>query len=379
MRNPSPLRRSSGARATLPACLLLLVAAALSGAVAQGPAPADTPWLAFDAASVDVGENYELGVIEHEFPFVNRGDRAVRIVEVQTDDPRAVVEHPDLVDPGERAAIRVVQPLEPSRLGARKFRFLVHSDDAVGPIRALELLTFVQSAYDVEHPFVDFGEVERSRGATQRFEVSTREAEALSFVRVAGSPDHVQVRPAPPDAATSPQTVVLELSVAPGAPLGFQNGLVHLQTDLAHQRDYVVGFQANVFGDVVPDECPIVWGAVREGASIERTVRLTSRSGKPFRVARLEDSGRLAGSAVEPCEPRGAACQALRLTLDTVRRGGFRGELRVFFDGDDEPLPLSYGGLVASPDALIKDLGVVGEDTVFESHAEDASGGESRP
>lgn len=379
MRNAPPSRRLPGVRGIPLAGCLALVAVSSVVAVGQEPLPAGIPWLVFDATRVDVGETYELGVIEQEFPFVNRGDRAVRIIEVQTDDPRAVVEHPDRVKPGERAAIRVAQPLEPTRLGARKFRFVVHTDDAVTPVRALDLVTFVQSAYDVEHPFVEFGEVERSRGATRRLEVSSRETEKLAFVGVVDSPDHLQVRPAAADTATSPQTVVLEFTLAPGAPLGFQNGLVHLQTDLAPQRDYFVGYQASVFGDVVAEECPIVWGAVREGAPTERSVRLTSRSGKPLHIARLEDSGRLAASAVEPCPRGGAACRSLRLTLDTARRGGFRGELRVFFEGDDEPLPLSYGGLVASPDALIKDLGVVGEDTVVESYVEDAPDGESRP
>jgi hypothetical protein len=101
---------------------------------------------------------------------------------------------------------------------------------------------------------------------------------------------------------------------------------------------------------------------VRQGDSRELIVRLDSRSGSPIRVERVEDASARVEATSTACGTEVAvpdACRLLRLALRTDRQGGFRGQLNVFLAGTAEPLPLSYSGLVAAPDARIQDLGIL--------------------
>ena len=265
------------------------------------------------------------------------------------------------VEPGGEGWIQVYQPLG-GELGPIGFRFRVDLDDAEHPSRELVLRTFVQSAYDAEHPLVDFGDVDRSAGTSKRFELSSREVDTLQVVRVVEHPPFVEITSELP-AGGDDQQVTLDLRLLPGAPMGLQSGVIHVQTDLPHQRDYWITFRASVFGDVVPSENPLRLGAIRLGEAIERTVRLTSRTGRAFEIERVEDYGGHLLHEVLPCEdgPRAAACRQLRVTVLASRQGGLRGSLAVWVSGEDEALPIGYSGLVTHPDAKITDLGTLDE------------------
>jgi len=366
--------RPSRLRVAVICCVLLCP---LSARADQEPAPGETlaaePALVFDAMEVDAGESYQDGVIEHTFTFVNRGERTVHVSGLEASHPPGNAEvEPDIVPPGARGEVRVFQPLS-VQLGAVKFRFRVHTDDPEVPARQLVLETFVQSAYDIEWPFVDFGDVDRSRGKTATFELSSRETDRLRLARVVDAPPGIQVEVAD-RAGLSDQQVRLEITLVANQGLGLHTGTIHLQTDLPHQRDYKVGFRASVFGDVAPSENPVFFGATPLGQSVEKRIRLASRSGSLFEVERVEDSTSRLEVTVADCT-EGAErpdCRELLLTLPAVRQGGFNGKLLVFLAGQAEPLPISHSGLVASPGARIRDLGEIDRDPIVRS-SEDES------
>jgi hypothetical protein len=343
------------------ACLLLLGAPPTS---AQTDPPESLPpdperRLVFDADTVDLGEDYQYGVVEHRFEFHNQSetnDVVILSVDALTPPGRAEYE-PRRVPPGSNGFIRVYQPLG-GKAGRSSFHFVVETDDPLFPRTELVMRVFIQSAYDDEMPLVNFGDVDRSTGKSMKLEISSRETDDLSVVRVIEQPAFVAIPELP--AGGDGQRVELEFQLLPGAPMGLIGGAVHVQTDLPHQRDYLIQVHAKVSEDVVPDQNPLLLGATRVGEGITREIQLTSRSGKPFEILRVEDLAANLRSEVRSCgagAPPG--CRMLHVTLPAERQGPVRGHLTVHIDGESAPLPISYEGLVASANARIRDLGTL--------------------
>jgi hypothetical protein len=310
----------------------------------------------FPAKTVDFGETYQFSTVEQQFPFTNRGARAVTIEAEPLLRTATAVVRPALVAPGESGAITVRIPVG-DRLGRTGFRVRVTTDDPGLPEAKLTVTGFVQSAFEPESALVDLGFLDRSTGGRQRFEVATREAATLRVLAVDGVPPWLGVSA---DSAVEPghPTAVL-LEVRPGAPLGRHLEVLRLRTDLGVQPEYRFRVVANVFGPVVPGSNPVDLGLVRVGERRTRSVTLTRRDGQPLVVEGVDDvpPGLLVGEG--PCEEPavGAACRLLTFTAAPEDTTPLQGRLRVRVRGESEPLPLDFAAIVAARDAHVTDLG----------------------
>jgi hypothetical protein len=154
-----------------------------------------------------------------------------------------------------------------------------------------------------------------------------------------------------PKAAGAPgEPVTLELELAAGAPLGLNEGVVRLTTNVPHQPTFELSYRAQVFADVVPDRHPIRFDAVRQGQPATLEVRLSSRSGRPFDVEAVTADRPQLEAAVAPCGGEGGvACAILSLRYLPDAEGVFGGVVKLRLAGDPEQIPLTYNGFVLPP------------------------------
>jgi hypothetical protein len=308
----------------------------------------DSPRARFDDA-------YQLAGVTHRFAFRNRGEKAVAIEQALALAPGGTVEvAPRVVPPGGAGEIVVRQALGET-LGLVTYRYALVTDEP-GVSRYRVLLTgFVQSAYEPERALLDLGVVDAGTGGAATLELFSREVSRLEVAEISGVPDGVRVR-IDERAGDLAEGVRVRVELTPGGPFGARFGGFRLRTNVPNQPVYDVAFRANVFGDLVPSEHPVVLGLANEGQRVSRTVELASRSGRPVAVERAEDPTRSVQVDLAPCaEPR-PSCVALRLHVDAARKGGLNGTVLVYEKGSEEPIPLTYTGLVVSAEKVIKSV-----------------------
>jgi hypothetical protein len=320
------------------------------------------PWLAPPPARLvvaegtfDFGEVYQFATVEHRFPIANPSDRPVRILSATAISEAATVRFaPPVIPAGGKGEVTVVQPVG-DKLGQVAFRVKLLTDDPGLAEKKLSLRGFVQSAYDPERGFLDFGEIERAAGASREVEVATRQAATLRFAGVDG-PDWLAVEPAGEASAAGP--LRLRVTVKPGAPQGMRAGQLFVRTDLADQARFELSYRLNVQGDIRASEGSIDLGLARLGQATRRDVRLVRKSGAALHIERVE--GAVPGLRVAdlPCEEGVAAspCRLLRLELTPQETGGIAGTLSVFAAGEAEPLPLPFAALAVAADTQVKDI-----------------------
>ena len=347
--------------------LLLLLFPSFVGQAQEAGSVADALPLVIDDPTVDVGECYQYGQVEHEFRIENRGDREVRFVRLvpQAAGGSGNVD-PLVVPPGESALAVLRQPVG-GKLGRARFGFVLETDLPEQPAPTLVIETFVQSAYDSEYPMLDFGVIDVTVGSSADLEIGSREVDSVQLREVVQGPPFIEVAETG-RAGVADEQARLTFRYLPGAPIGFHSGGIHVRTDVPQQPDYVVGFQAAVYGDVVPSEPLVPLGAIRVGESFDHTFRLTSRTNSGFTVERVEDPNGVLQGRATPCVGGSATspCWEVHLSGKGVQEGQVGGNLRVWV-GEDR-IPVAYNGLIASASAQIRDLGTIGPEGVQRSY-----------
>ncbi|MEM7482158.1 MAG: DUF1573 domain-containing protein [Acidobacteriota bacterium] len=322
---------------------------------------AEDPWLVFEERAVELGEVYQFSTVEHVFPFVNRGSDEVVITGVESilQTGRVNVE-PSVIPAGEGGEVRVVQPVG-DRLGRTAFRFAVRSTDPGKPEVKLLAEAFVHSAYQPETGQVEIGDVFQDEGKTAVFELVSRAAEELGSIETVEGPEFVEVTAL--EETQKGQGRRLAVRLLPGAPLGFSTGTVRLRTGVRAQPEYRIEYRATVYGEVVPSENPANLGLMRVDQPAEKVILLRGRAGQPVDIERVEIADPTVSAAVDDC-PGEEGCRRLTLSLIPHHAGELRGTAEVFVAGQEEPIPLTFSGMVARRDAVVRDLGVLGDEPI---------------
>jgi hypothetical protein len=325
--------------------------------------------LRFDSQVASFGEVYQFADITATFTAENQAARAVRLTGLHAITSGGTVEADpaDVVPPGGKLQVRVRQPVG-NRLGQTAFRFRIETDDPGGPVMKLSASGFVQSAYDPEQVRVDFGLVERARGAQLETEVTTREADRLEVTGVEGVPEWLVLEHTIDRSAPLP-TLKLKASVRPGAPLGVFSGVALVRTNVTSQPALEVTYGGAVDGNVVPSKHNFDFQALETGQRLEDWVRLRYRGGGAApKVLRVDGLPPQATFSTRECasEP---GCTLLAVTLTGGEPGFVKGTLAVYVDGEPDPLPFALGALVVAPGTPIKPVPVT---TAEEAEAEPA-------
>ncbi len=91
-----------------------------------------------------------------------------------------------------------------------------------------------------------------------------------------------------------------------------------------------------------------------EGSSLTHTLELESRAGRPFEIERADDPAGLVQAAVFPCAQERPDCAALGLTVDDPVKGSLNGTILVYVKGVEEPIPLTFSGIVVGAETVVK-------------------------
>jgi len=335
-------------RRELPAALLILISA-------SAPALTATPALVFDARHAQFGDLYQGSTVEQRYTFTNTGETPVTVIDTfVVDGTGRVSVSPRSVPPGAGGVAVVRQPLA-NLLGRTAFRYALITDEPDVDRYRFTLSGFVQSAYDPETLTIDFDLVDRVEGATAEVELSSREVPALAVRPPVGLPQSIGIEILG-RAGTAGQGQRLQATLPAGVAPGLVSGSFMLQTNVAHQPEVRVFYRANVIGDVVPSENPLQLGITRIGEVLLKEIQLESKTGRPFEVERIADSGDLFEWTVDPCVDGGDTCRRLVLRLEPETPLSLIGKLRVHLAGEADPVTLNYRGMVVTQGTVIKTI-----------------------
>jgi hypothetical protein len=349
----------------------LIAASGVAAQEARDDAPhrqaARAEALEFDEVHARFADRWQHDTVEHVWRFENKSPAAVRVVEtVVVSGTAEIAAEPLTVPPGGTGRVTVRQALG-DRLGESAFRYAIVTDEAGGARYRFTLSGFVQSAYDPESPALDFGFVDRTTGGTAEFELFSREVDRVVVTGVEGAPAWLAVTE-PGRAGVAGEGAVVLGSLAPGAPEGYVSGTVTLKTNVAHQPEINLSWRAIVAGDVVPTENPLDLGIADIGVERQTELRLLSRSGRPFSIARLEADDAFS-FADGPCPglagEQAALCRNVSVRWTPRERQRLGGAIRVYVAGQADPITVRYRGLAVPPGTEIRDLTPLGmvEDT----------------
>jgi hypothetical protein len=328
---------------------------ALAGVPARAPAASVADRLVFEAPHARFDDRYQFETVTRSFAFTHRGSAPLRILRaIALDGTGRISFHPEILTPGAIGRAEVVQPLA-DRLGEVAFRYALLTDDPGSPRYRFTLSGFVQSAFDPERPRLEFGTLDRTQGGRAEVAVASREVERLEILGVEESPPFLKIswdplRPGEP-------SIRVVATLTPGAPQGLLTGRVVLRTNVSHQPTLALQYTAQVFGDVVPEANPVQFGAIRVGESITRTVRLRSRTGRPFEAAAAGPDSSWAAT-VRSCDgaPGPSTCQELELRLTALAPGPLVATIEIEIAGESVRLPLICNGLVVQPGTNIRQV-----------------------
>lgn len=173
----------------------------------------------------------------------------------------------------------------------------VTTDSALTPKLTLSMKGSVEVAAGFEKNWLDFGRVAPGTVKTERVRVEAKDLAALVLDNVSVSdPEHVKAFLAKD--ASGP---VLEVTLKAGDVLANLNAQVTVGTNLPEPSSLTLPVRAKVAGDldVTPDTA-VLSPFVKGQPAPEITLRVTSASGKPFHLLKVEDPAGALSGAVAP-------------------------------------------------------------------------------
>jgi hypothetical protein len=339
-----------------------LFAAVLAAAVSapKNGTPAQADALVFQPDSTVVAEAYQFGTAEAHYTVRNTGKRPITISKILPRKGRGEgVVDPPTIAPGGTAKITLRRWLE--RLGYADYVFIASTDDPKSPTYRIVMPAFGQSAYSPEVLQVGFDNVRQGTVSAKTITVESYETTDLRLRSVLEAPPWLQVREMPRAPGAPTQRLTLEVSVRDNAPLGLQQGVVHLASTVANQPDLLIGAYAKVFDDVVANPMPLSFGAAHLGKKLTRSIEYRSIDGSALAIDKTAANGKNTSLASAAC---GTDCVRVDVTLDPTKRGVVAGVVRAEFKGRKNPVDVPYSALFVEPGTKIEDLGTLGESDV---------------
>lgn len=341
--------------ATIAASLALLVAAVAANAA---PAVKTKGSLEFTPDNALAAEAYQFGTVELPFKVRNTGSKPVRILEItpRRGSGQGTAE-PNVLAPGETG--RVLLRRQIVDLGVRHYGFRVRTDEAIDPNYSLRAYIFGQSAYTPDVPVIVVDNARFGHVSPVRITVSSYEADVLDLKAILEKPDWVDIAAVPRVSGESTQELVLEARIRANTPRGLNKGSVHLLTTVANQPDLVIPVVARVFDTVSATPIPATMKPAHVGDVREVEVVYRALDGKALTLEKVEESTGALKLKTSSC---GSQCVKVVATYLTTAPGEVGGKITARFEGRVDRLEIGWDVLVLPKGAVIRDLGVIGDE-----------------
>jgi hypothetical protein len=247
--------------------------------------------LVFEKESLNIGVVHDGGKIDVEFPFTNKGEIPIMITNVKPScgctDPSFEL----VVQPGQTSAIKA--KFNPAgKHGKSVVTIKVDTDDPERPTINLSLEATVEPIVKAEPSILQLGDLRKGETITKDVTVSGEMADFMVKFATASDSSIVGVdvvEHGVGDVAGTPRDqTVLRVSFKGRGNTGPISETVLGRTNDPRRTLIPIKVIGRVVGDVqvVPDRLSL--GVLRPDSEFERSLRVTSRNGKPFKI--LESS-----------------------------------------------------------------------------------------
>lgn len=261
------------------------------GVVPSGPV-SDTAKITFTANEQNFGVISDEKNVQGEFTFKNTGTTTLTIYSTSGSCGCTV---PQLSKkdyaPGEEGSIKVEYHPQ-NRRGPQHTTVTVNTNDASQPSVRLDVKSEVRPQVMVDPPMISIGQLPKGKGGTFKATLTSRlkdvaptsatptiaslSAKVLPGAEVDLNGEKVMQYP-------------IEITVPPEAAVGQVTGNISIRTsDVARVLNMTV--TGEVIGDVVANPARLQIGSLAPGAPFTNEMRLTSRSGKRFKVSKIEEA-----------------------------------------------------------------------------------------
>jgi len=299
----------------------------------------------------DVGDRYQFAVAACDIALKNTGDTPIHVVRAKAVSSHDTIEASTLVPPRGVAYLHAtVQLLDKLGFVQRRFEFATDEPAGVsnhdGRVQA-----FVSTILDQASPSVEFGNVMLSHElASTKVTLSSREVADFRILAIESKPDYLDVA-----IGTDGRTV--SATLLPSAPWGLLYDKIKLKINAPQQAEAWVAVSANVIGEIAPNTNPVAIGLMRTNVKNEFLVRLTSDSGKDFKIGKVKLEGIEGKAHVASCMPKANGCRALRVVVDNKQQQGrLVGKLLVDLPDFQRTLPIDVVGMLLAPEIKVRDL-----------------------
>lgn len=319
----------------------------MSLAVAAAPAP--TGHLVIGPCKA--GDQQQFRSVSCDIPLQNTGDKPIRILSAEAALPWDSIDQQVVVPPGGASYLKATIATRDAA-GYIKRSFRLHTDEpGAYAVRGASVSAFVSTVLDQHAPTLDFGVVrtnEPSKSAS--ISLSSREVADFRILAIESKPDYLEIK-----LGSDGRTLVATLSNQ--APWGLLNDKIGLKINTPIQQEAWVRVRANVIGEIAPGSNPFSFGLMRTNASNEFLLRVTSRSGKSFKIGKTHLDRVKGSTRVVPCVPKADGCQMVRVVVDNGQTiGRLEGHLLIELPEFKRTLPVELVGMLLPPDFKVHDF-----------------------
>jgi hypothetical protein len=333
----------------------------------KGPAPK----IIFDQSVLDLGNILDDAITERATSFRNAGEGDLIITSVHSTcgctvgrigrtevSAEKMGNIREVVKPGE--SMELVVKFNPNgKRDAQSQRVTLTTNDPTQPQAVVEVRAFVEPVVRVEPMIVNLGETAKGEMQSQIVTVIGRTPDfEIERITINGA-DFVTGRVLSTSDVTSPdgrfeRHIDVELIVdGTGKPQPVR-GMVTIRTSDERRRLVSVQVMGTILGDLALEGESLRFGVVGPSLVYDRTVKLRTRSGKPFKIVSIEEVGSnnefKSSWATAPADKGPQKEYQVKFTMPTNGRpGGFRGSYIVNTDvPDEEKIEIVYYGVVAA-------------------------------
>jgi len=298
----------------------------------------------------DVGERRQFESATCDIELRNGGDVPIHIFNTAAVSSVDRIEPSEIVVPPHGVGYLKATVKYTDGVGFVHRRFSFQTDEAKSAPRVALVQGFVTTVLDDAKPTIDFENVNLDGDLPSRsVTLGAREMENFKILGVIAKPNYVDVRV---DEGGKTVTATLEKT----APWGLIEEPIKLKIN-APQGEAWIRLKANVSGDVAADSNPFALGTMRTDKKNEFLIRLSSRSGKDFKIGDVKLERIKGKVSVAPCAKGKAGCALLKLRVSNEQtQGMLGGRLLVDLPELKRELPISLVGMLLSPDMPIHDL-----------------------
>ena len=341
---------------TLAAALAIAALGGVSTASAQFldpvPEPSTAPLLgspmvSFDRSVHDFGNILDEENVETTFTFTNSGDTTLEILDHKATCGCTVPEiSKRTLLPGESGTIKVI--FHPAhKRGQQNQTVTLLTNSAEQPQVSITINANVRPMTWADPVVAHFSRIEKGDPRTLTIDVYSRVPKfkvegvtiANEVVFRASASDPVEV---PGDSEGEVlRKVTITVGLSPTVPLGNHTETIQIRTNDPKKPVLNQQVIAEVVGDLVPAPNRVSLGVVRPGDPLKSEFKVTSRSGKPFKILSakaVSTTGVQIDAAVEEIAEEGAA--EIKITLtgnapNTVQP--IRGKVEITTDNKEQP------------------------------------------